>query len=209
MAKQRMSNSSNEQKAEQLAFDIRRSILLASYLQHWGQPLNRSISMKEGSLLGVEVYEFPAQNDGVHRFATIGVSCQTLDSGSSANWELLFCLPPGLGGADATSVVDYQLDIMAYSLRAEVDMKVGTLIPVSTLAPNAWTTKALLVDEARGEAEEMYFHSIGRKRVELLWLVPLTGSEYDLVKSKGVDAFDRLEAESHVSLLDVNRDGMG
>lgn len=191
-----------------MSFDIRRSILLGKYIDQWGLPLKRTISTKEGNFQGVEVYEFPPKNDGVYRFVTIGLSCQTLDSGVVANWEFLFCLPDSLGSANSSLVVNYLLDIMGYSLRAEVDMKVGVLIPVSSLAPDCWSTKAILVDEARGEAKEMSSHCIGNQNIELLWLIPITSSEYELIKNKGIEEFDQLEAKCGVSLLDVNRDGI-
>ena len=203
-----MNDSNSREKERQLSFDIRRSILLYSYIKHWGQPSRRTISTKKGNPDRVEVYEFPPQQDGVYRIVTIGVSSQPINNYRCANWELLFCLPETLGGANSVSVVNYLLDIMAYSLRSDVDMKIGTTIPETKFAPDPWSTRAILVDEARGEAEEMATFAIGEQNVDLLWLVPITRKEMDYIKQNGLEAFDRLEAKSHFSLLDVNRLGI-
>jgi len=203
-----MDDNSTSLKEQQFSYDIRRSILLAKYIHHWGQPSKRTVSIKEGMDGRVEVYEFPPQQNGVYRIVTIGVSCQTQELGATANWELLFCLPEDLGGTNSESAVHYLLDIMAYSLRADVGMKVGALIPESSLAPGSWSTKAILIDEARGEDEEMSSINIVQQTVDLLWMVPLTRNEYSLIKNKGIEEFDRIEAASDVSLLDVNRDGI-
>jgi len=203
-----MKKNKLDDKERRLSLDIKRSIFLASFIKHWGQPSKRTISAKKGEEHGVEVYEFPPQNDGIYRIVTIGVSSQALVSGHTANWELLLCLPESLGGTDSVTAVNYLLDIMAYSLRPDVEMKIGTLIPESSLAPCSWNTKAILVDEARGEAEEISSFTIGQQFIELLWLIPLTGNEYEFIKSKGIEEFDRIESKSDVSLLDVNRLGI-
>lgn len=200
-----MNEISTDQKEKALSFDIKRSIMLASYIKHWGQPSKRTVSRKNADEIGIEVYEFPAVKDEIYRIATIGVSSQELAPNQMANWELLMCLPDTLVGAASEHIVHYLLDVMAYSLRSDVEFKIGAMIPESPLAPHAWNTKAILVDEARGEAEEMSSFQIGAQQVDLLWLVPLTGTEYQFIKQKGIDEFDRIDAESEVSLLDVSR----
>lgn len=180
--------------------------MLSAYMKYWGYPLRRTICTgKEGC---VEVYEFPPKDGGVYRFATIGVSSQSRPCNCLADWELLLCLPEGLGGCEPAVVVNYLLDIMVYTLGPDVEIGVGTLIPESPLAPASWTTKAILFDEARGEPEEITSICIGKQDINLLWLIPVTGAEYNLVKLKGFEEFDRIEAECDVSLLDVNRKGI-
>jgi len=83
------------------------------------------------------------------------------------------------------------------------------LIRESPLVPESWSAKAIFVDEARGEAEEVSSIKFDQQDVNLFWLVPLNGSEYDLIKREGIEEFDRIEAKSDISLLDVNRQGIG
>lgn len=196
-------------KEDQIYFDILRSIVLASYIKHWGFPFSRTISTKKDQAFGVEVYQFINRETGLYRIATIGVAAQTPITCHSYNKEFLLCLPLDLVDEDNTSLlVNYVLDIMAYSLRSDVDLRVGSTIPESPLAPNTWTTTAMLIDEARGEPEEMESFDIGIYSIDLLWLIPITGSEYKLIKSKGLQEFFQLEDKSDFSLIDVHRSGI-
>lgn len=202
-----MSHQARE-KENQLSFDIRRSILLSSYIKYWGQPSNRIISLKENSSFGVEIYEFPPNKDSIFRFSTIGLSAQKVNNKDFSNWEFLFCLPEDIGRNDNSVTKNYLLDIMAYSLRSDVKIQIGTTIPESNLAPKPWKTKAILIDEARGEPEEMSCFKIGHQEVNLFWLIPITEAERQYIKKYGVTMFDHLESKSKFSLLDVNRQSM-
>ncbi len=200
-----MHNSDKEGKEQELEFDIRRAILLSAYIKHWGQPLTRTIASKKDGGPVVEVYEFVAGHGGLYRFATIGISLQTIGRERHADWEFLFCLPEGFGGAERRAVTNYLLDIMAYSLRQDVEIRVGTLIPTSALAPLEWSTKAILVDEARGEPEEASAFVVGEHKIDLYWLIPITPNEFQFIKTNGINKFDDAEKKSKASLLDVNR----
>jgi len=60
----------------------------------------------------------------------------------------------------------------------------------SALAPERWTTKAILIDELRGESEELEEIIIGSEKVSLLWVVPINENEEKIILNKGIDAFD-------------------
>ena len=196
----------DERAAEaELSIDIKRAMILGRYIDCWGQPENRTLCSKDDGLPTVEVYGFPPKHDAVYRIATVGISNQARENGSWATWELLFCLPEDLGGANRSEVVNYLLDIMAYTLRDDVSVKEGTTIPETPLAPESWTTRSILFDEARGEPEELSHFHVGTQRVDVFWLVPLTEKERAYVREHGLDAFDEIEMKSDSSLIDVSR----
>lgn len=203
-----MGKFSKTEQEDLLNFDIRRSLILANYVKYWGQPSTRTISKHRKNPFPVEIYEFPGGDEGVYRFATIGVSSQNIDGGQTSGCEFLLCLPGNLGGVTSERVVTYLLDIVASSLVKERATEVGDLMPPSRHAPQQWSTTAILFDEARGEEPELSLINIGAESTELLWLVPITKDEYQLVKYEGIEKFDELEATSEVSLLDVNRKGL-
>ena len=100
---------------------------------------------------------------------------------------------------------NYLFDVASYLLNTlGKQLTVGTTIPESPLAPNGWP-KALLFDEPRGEPEELSCFHIGSQHVDLFWLIPIYGSEHELIKEKGLDAFDKLDETEDISLVDINR----
>ena len=114
-------------------------------------------------------------------------------------------LPTDNGGATIQEVADFMLDVMAYSLRKDVRFVVGATIPETHLAPKAWCPRALLIDEPRGEPEEMANQHVGMQHVKLLWLVPIYAAEQELIENQGMGALDELEGASEWSLADVRR----
>jgi hypothetical protein len=187
-----------------LVFDIRRTLILGGYIRHWGMPEHRWISRKENH--AIEVYSFPPRTDEVvHRFATVGVSGVNREDGNPATYEFCMILPRELGGASGQEVAFFMLDVAVHCYRQDVRCEVGATIPETPLMPANWKPKALLLDEPRGEPEELAQISIGDQRVELLWLVPIYADEYELIKTKGMDAFDLLDAQSEWSVDDPGR----
>jgi hypothetical protein len=186
-----------------LVADVRRSILLGAYIRCWGQPDERVVSRRGDD--AVELYSFPFVQTKVHRFATAGVSGLRCEDARLASWELLLTLPRDLGGATSQEVVSLALDVMAYSLRRDVPFKIGLTIPETPLMPKAWSPRALLVDEPRGEPEELTSLRIGSQHVKLVWLVPIHGDERQLIVDEGLDSFDQLAQDSDWSLADPGR----
>ena len=193
-----------ESDAAKLVFDIRRTLLLGVYMHHWGMPEYRWISRRESHT--IEVYSFPLRQDEVvHRFATVGVSAVNREDGKPANYELCMILPNDLGGASADEVVSLILDVAVHSYRKDVRCSVGATISETPLMPAKWNPKALLFDELRGEPEELSHVLVGAQSVEVLWLVPIYGDEQELIASEGIDAFDRLDAQTDWSVADPRR----
>ncbi len=77
-------------------------------------------------------------------------------------------------------------------------------MPETTLAPDGWP-KALLFDQPCGEPEELSCFHVGAQHVNLLWVVPIYGNEYDLIKEKGIECFDEAIQEIDLSVVDVRR----
>jgi hypothetical protein len=197
-----------DKKARKLSLDIKRSILLARFIEEWGQPVNRTISTEKLNNNSIEVYEFSGREANVSRFVTIGISEHQTLQNQSIDWELLFCLPNDLGGAQNADVVNYLLDIAIYTLRPDICLGVGSIIPESRLAPLAWTTKAVLFDEARGEPEDMVSFHVGKQNIELLWVIPLVQEELQHIKTQGLGSFDDVSNNCDTALIDVNRSSL-
>lgn len=185
--------------------DVRRSVLLSAYIRSWGMPRDRVVARHGDTGRVVEVYVFPAhEGQPLARFATVGVSAHPCVSGT-LDKELLIALPADLGGATQDAVISFMLDIATYAIYTREDIEPPFTVPETPLAPSAWATRALLVDQARGEPEELGAIELGDHAVELLWVIPVYPSEYRFIKASGLDAFDALDEQSEFSLVDIGR----
>ena len=196
-----------ETEFQKLSFDIRRTIILSEYMKHWEMPEFRQTMSRENER--VELYTFPGNDsENVTRFSTIGLSSiRSKDSerqyGIGA--ELMMVLPKEVAIEQEDQIKNYLFDVASYLLNTlGRQLTVGTTIPESPLAPNGWP-KALLFDEPRGEPEELSCFHIGSQHVDLFWLIPIYGSEYELIKEKGLGDFDKLYEPGDIRLVDINR----
>jgi len=197
---------------QKLNLDIRRTILLGADIRHWGLPEFRIVSSNEFRVADankvnvVEVYSFPPRpGEKVHRIATVGMSGAEREDGSKTDYELFMTLPADLGGATFAQVAAFLMELFVYSLQRDVPIEAGQTIPELQSVPASWKPRALLLDEARGEPEELGHLHVGRSAVGLLWVIPIYVEEYDLIQKEGVEAFDALDDKSEWSLADVNR----
>ena len=193
-------------KEKDFVFDAYHSIVLNHYMQNWGMPEHRVISVREESGDKIIVYDFPcnAKNE-VSRIATIGVSLQKGVAGN-VGCEYVFVLPCDYGGASLEQVFNYILDISAHTISEIEDPTPPRVMPPSNLAPDKWGANAMLFDELRGENEG--FHSIlfgDVFKTQFIWGIPIFKSEYEMILENGIEFFDALESESEVSIIDVNR----
>lgn len=194
----------------ELAFDIRRAILLSAYMNHWGQPECRESIARDDER--IELYTFPGDEDSnITRLSTIGLSaCKTeTETGTSNNdAELLLVLPKEVACEQTEKITHYLFDIASYVINTlETPLEIGTTIPESSLAPDGWP-KALLFDEPRGEPEVLGSFQVGRQCIDLFWLIPIYGGEYQVIKRDGLKVFDELAESSSISLVDVDRPDM-
>ncbi len=207
---------------ERLSFDIKRSIILAEYIKCWGVPETRNLMFQslmpesqkadDSSVhknMPVELYVFPGEDmDQVTRVATIGLSSCKFNDDKSCNSELLMVLPYDVADDQLEAVSQYIFDVSNYIVNTlGCNIKSEDLISEGlVLAPEDWPN-ALLFDDPRGEPNELNHFYIGLQHVTLSWVVPIFGSEYELIKDIGIESFDAAVANAETSLVEVRRDG--
>lgn len=184
-----------------LELDIRKVLILSEYIKYWGMPVSRRVMSKASSI--IELYTFPG--DLIYRYATIGLSACTIAEGIKCDSELFLAVPSDVAKAQSENIQNYIFDISAYL--AETlghNAPPETLIPKTSLAPDGWPS-AILLDSPNGEPEELSCFHVGAQHVNLLWVVPIYASEYDLIKSRGIDSFDCAIQNIELSVIDVRR----
>jgi hypothetical protein len=190
---------------EQFNFDIKRSIILAEYIKCWGMPEARNLMSHYK--MPVELYVFPGEDmDQVSRVVTIGLSSCKFGDERTCNNELLMVLPFDVADDQWDSVSQYIFELSNYIVNTlGRNVKTEDLKEESDQAPEGWP-KALLFDDPRGEPNELNQFYIGMQHVILSWVVPIFGSEYDLIKTSGIESFDAAVTNAEVSLVEVRRD---
>ena len=188
---------------KQFNFDIKRSIILAEYIKCWGMPEARNLMPH----MPIELYVFPGEDmDQVTRVVTIGLSSCNFADNKICNNELLMVLPFDVADDQWDSVSQYIFELSNYIVNTlGRNVKAEDLKEEFDHAPEGWP-KALLFDEPRGEPNELNQFYIGMQHVVLSWVVPIFGSEYDLIKTCGIESFDAAVTEAEVSLVEVRRD---
>lgn len=199
-------------KEDILAFDIRRTIILGAYIKEWSMPEYRvtlsSFSQPDKGT-NIEIYYFPARSggsgNGVARFATVGLSAALRANGQCVGTEWMMALVDDLGGESIDVIFSYVSDLIAHHIEVVNDDLIPRVMEESQLAPIGWSTKAFLLDELRGESEELEEIAVGSERVRLLWALPITAQEAALILSKGVEAFDTYTEGIQYSIIDPRR----
>ncbi|MCG8522529.1 MAG: suppressor of fused domain protein [Pseudomonadales bacterium] len=189
----------------ELEYDIRRTIILGSYMDHWGMPNVRKVMAKDSKR--VELYSFPPSSkaNNVHRFATVGLSSCTFADGRSCDAEIFLTVPEVVAQDQFDEITNYLFDVLAYVIeKLGRSPRSEDTVPVTQLAPKGWP-KALLFDDPRGEPESLEVFHVGAQHVNLLWLIPIFGSEYSLIKQNGIEAFDREADKMEFSVVEVRR----
>lgn len=189
-----------------LSFDIRRSVILSAYIKEWGMPEYRLKMSKNNTHSEVELYFFPAKDKKYPaRFATVGLSNFTRKNGKRICTEFMLALESGLGNESIDRVFTYFCDIIAHNIENVEGSEPPRVMSESALAPEKWTTKAILIDELRGESEELEEIILGPEKVSVLWVIPITGNEEKIILNKGIDAFDEYIEKLPYSIIDPVR----
>ncbi|RJX41757.1 hypothetical protein D3P09_07365 [Paenibacillus pinisoli] len=189
-----------------LDFDIRRTIILSLYLKEWSMPEYRVIMTKPEMGVYIEIYYFPSMNDLTPaRFATVGLSHSVRKSGKPSETEWMLALNPDMGQESIDRVFSYFCDLIAHNLEHMRSSDVPRVMTESALAPENWTTKALLIDELRGESEDFEEINIGEDIISVLWVIPITSKEAGIVLQDGIDAFDAYMENLPYSIIDPTR----
>ncbi|WP_320200609.1 suppressor of fused domain protein (plasmid) [Agrobacterium sp. rho-13.3] len=191
---------------EKFSFDVRRSIILGFYMHEWGMPEYRLIASNSKNNTYVEVYYFPAGNNfNVSRFSTIGLSVARRSSGETVGAEWMLALTPDLGGSSRDRVLNYMVDLIAHHMKNSETTTAPLVMPESKIAPSEWKAKGLLIDELRGENEILENIKVGDEPVPVLWVIPITGDEVDVIDNQGLEKFDELIEKASYSIVDPRR----
>lgn len=189
-----------------LEFDIRRTIILNLYIKEWSMPEYRVIMTKPEIGVYIEIYYFPSINDNIPaRFATVGLSNFIRKTGKPIETEWMLALKPDLGQENIDRIFTYFCDLIAHNIENIKSSGVPRVMTESTLAPENWTTKALLIDELRGESEDLEEIKIGEEVISVLWVVPITPKEAYIILQEGIDAFDAYIENHPHSIIDPTR----
>ncbi|PYE45660.1 suppressor of fused domain protein [Paenibacillus barcinonensis] len=191
---------------EQFTLDIRRTYLLGAYMNEWGMPESRIVLSQATRNIHVEIYYFPAtMQSGISRFVTVNLSQATRPSGEQVSAELMLALPSDLGGVTVEVVNTYVADLITHHIENAPNSNTPRVMKPSALAPAAWNATALLIDELRGENESLEHIHTGQETVSLLWMIPITAHEADLILGQGIDEFDVHIENSDYSIIDPLR----
>ena len=194
---------SNEKR---LSLDIRRTFLLGTYMNEWGMPESRMVLSKTDRNIHVEIYFFPeAMQSGISRFVTVGLSQAIRPSGESVAAEWMLALQSDLGGVTADRVNSYLADLITHHIENVPNSVTPRVMKSSALAPVEWNADALLIDELRGENEALEQIYTGHETVPLLWVIPITAHEADLILEQGIEEFDAYVEGSDDSIIDPRR----
>jgi hypothetical protein len=177
---------SDEDLNSQFEFDVHRSVILAHYIRFWGLPGTRyAVMLHDRSPL--EVYGFPPENDGPHRFATVGASAKHPAESSCRQWELFLAVPAHLCGATDRSVLEFLADLAAYGIFDKVEYRRGVLMPDVPSVPLPWLTRTIALDMALCEPESFASVHVGPLHVDLLWVVLVHTAELTLIRERGME----------------------
>lgn len=202
-------------KESLLVFDIRRTIILGAYIKEWSMPEYRVTLSSVRSLsqtgqsdkaTSIEIYYFPALSENsVARFATVGLSAALRANGQRVGTEWMMALVDDLGGESIDVIFSYISDLIAHHIEVVNDALIPRVMEESQLAPSGWSTKAFLLDELRGESEELEEIAVGSELVRVLWALPITAQEAALILQEGVEAFDKYIESIQFSIIDPRR----
>ena len=151
----------------------------------------------------VELYTFPGEL--IQRYATVGLSSCNITDSIQCNTELFLAVPRDIVEEQSESITNYIFDISSYLVTTLCEnTKAEDVVSESPIAPEGWP-KALLFDQPSGEPEELYCFHIGVQHINLLWIVPIYGAEYDLIWEDGIEKFDEAMKNEDLSVIDVRR----
>lgn len=183
--------------------DLWRTVILGNYIRYWGLPELRIVSQKDSHR--VEIYSFPPLGEGkVHRIATVGASYRSPNH-TSRDYEFLLTTAVDFSGSSFDEASALVMDVVAYFVQHNLEPIVDHTLKADILMPGVWPTRALLIDEPRGEAEELASFHVGGRHLDLIWLVPIYQEEYEFILSKGIEEFGEREDAAEWSAADPLR----
>ena len=185
---------------QRFAFDIQRTIILSKYMNEWGQPEFRKI-LRTPNKSAIEIYYFPSAD--IHRFSTVGLSNIIRKNGDVIDSEWMLAIYEK--NIDIDRIFSYISDLIAHFIENCIGNLTPRVLGESKLAPNHWTAKGILIDELRGESEELEEIEIGGRKIHVNWIAPLSGAEVQFILVHGIEEFDKRVDHSDQSIIDPTR----
>ena len=206
VSKTSLSGDDDSKKRRELLFDIYRSIVLGKYMPFWGMPEYRVQSSSEKQEFPIEIYYFPElRNEGIVRFSTIGMALAKGSDSKEIGHEWFLALASDQSEQMIDRIFEYMADLVANNIEVCKNRRPVRVLDSSQLAPSEWTTKSVLIDEPRGEPDEMQIISVGTREYDLQWIVPVTQQEATYIHKNGIDSFDQLVEDTEFSVIDTYR----
>jgi len=185
--------------------DVKRAVLLGTYIAHWGMPKTRRVISSADGMGRIELYDFPASHltGGIARLATIGVSDAFSQRDGESGIELLFAWLPNSTLEPLAAIEDLVLDAAVY-VHLERMREQGVVLRLERGLASVEARKFLL-DEPLAEEKSVVTIGLGAAHIHLLWLVPLFDDEAAFVSARGIDQFDEARRYSAQNLFRLNR----
>ena len=169
-------------------------------------PEYRVILENSKNAILIEIYYFPSiSQDSPARFASIGLSNTLRRNGKPVSAEWMLALENGLGGESVNRIFSYLSDLIAHNIENIENSEPPRVLDESHLAPERWTTKAVLIDELRGESDSLEQINVGDQTIAILWVVPISKQELDIISTCGIEAFDQYIERISYSIINPTR----
>ena len=189
---------------KQFAFDITRSFILSNVIPYWGNTDVREVFYKAESR--IEVYSFPPIGDGrFHRFLTCGISNHVNSSGICFNFELFFIAQKDFGEKWCSEIFSYLASLATDFVTQDRPAEVGLTLSTLKIVPKEWKLKFVVLDDLRGEPEELDEIQLPNYPVKLFWVMPIFESEQHLISKEGMEAFDTAFNNQDWLIFDMQR----
>jgi hypothetical protein len=175
---------------EQFNLDLYRTHVLGRFILVWGAPRSRRVKTTDAYAL--EVWSFCDSANSVWRFVTLTVRRIAENLHHDAN-ELLVVLDGRSVGLN-TEELGFSYVTQLFSA---LDLSITSVqIPcvLETAMGMPWPPTCTLIDEVRGEKEELMRFQFSTRTIEYVWAIPMYQSESHYMRKAGIEALDLLTA---------------
>jgi len=180
---------------------VKRETLISLYRTLADQQHYREYKSENLALLRFDGAPF----DGAIGLFTIGMSSRTQpgQSASGAKRKLRTELFMAVREEFFNDAFDLMIAVSKYPFAARTQVHWRHSIPLGNPCRQGGIT-GLLLTFPPFKANEMTIQERD-ERVDLLWIIPLVGGEFDYVRSSGVDAFEQRLENAGADILDLER----
>lgn len=185
--------------------NIRRSLILSSYIKEWGYPKTAHICTWNNC--DIEIYFFPPKDPNhVCRIATIGASKLINNNNEKLLFEYLVVLPPDFSGITEKRIESLIMNLIIHSTKLNWLLKVNEVIEVKNIFPDCWRMSYIWRNEPWAEDESVQSWDFYGQKIDLIWVVPIYETEKKYISEKGRDAFEDECDMAGCNLFDPSRE---